>query len=247
MSLRPLRVLHLLLALALLFWPRLGIASDNLVLAGQVVDLEGKPVQGAELFAYQTPQVRRPADFISRGTGSDGHYRIELPAGKYWLVARQRAGARFGPLVTGGRHSGEAREVEGEAGEEISLDFTVADIREMAAQTPRGESDFQSVEGRILDRHGKPVAGAYAFARGEGGDEGVPEFVSAYSGATGSYNLQLPPGSYRIGAAREFPPGNGVVYAPLVVGEAAAVSKDLAIPGAAEKELGSLHDDREND
>jgi hypothetical protein len=196
-------------------YPSTGEASANFVLKGRIIDVDGKPVEGGEIFVYDNTQTRRPADFISPITGRDGLYRIEIPAGRYWVVARVRSGARYGPLMSGGRHSGEAREIEAAAGQELALDFTVADVREMARNLRKSNDDYRSVGGRILDKNGRPVRGAYAFVRREKDGARLPDFISAWSAEDGRYTLHLPSGRYHLGASTAYPPEDGTVYMEL--------------------------------
>jgi hypothetical protein len=200
----------LMLFLATLLWhPAIGGASTNFVLKGRIIDVGGNPVAGGEIFVYNTARTRRPADFISPKSDQGGSYRLEIPAGKYWIVARVRNGAKYGPLMTGGRHSGEAQEIEAAAGQELTLDFTVADVREMARNLRKADDDYKSVNGRILDKDGKPVRGAYVFARKDRDGTRLPDFISAWSGTDGSYTLRMPPGKYYLGASTTYPPKEG--------------------------------------
>jgi len=67
-----------------------------------------QPVAGAEVYLYDSKQVKRPADFISPKTKTDGSYKLTVPAGVYWAVAiLRRTGPSFGPLQVGDKHSGE--------------------------------------------------------------------------------------------------------------------------------------------
>jgi hypothetical protein len=205
-------------------------ASELFTLKGRVVDGDGKPVEGGEIFVYNTSQTRRPADFISPKSGRDGDYRTEIPAGRYWVVARVRSGAGYGPLAIGKRHSGEAREIEGDAGSEVVLDFIVADVREMARSQRKTGDDYRKVEGRILDREGKPVQGAYAFARGEKNKTGLPDFMSPKSDADGSYTLYLSPGSFCLGGGVAYPPEDGLACIEMILDSSQnAVARDIQI------------------
>ncbi len=219
-----------LLVAALLAWPPQVRAVPVFVLQGEISDSAGKPVEGGEVFVYNTPKTRRPADFISPRSDSAGRYRTELPAGRYWVVARVRDGAAYGPLAFGKRHSGEAQEIEGEEGNAVTVDFIVADVREMARARRKSGDDFRLVEGRILDGEGKPVRGAYAFARPEGVKTGFPLFVSPSSDEEGRYVLYVPPGRACVGAALAFPPEEGSICAELDAGASSNdVAKDLRL------------------
>ena len=190
-------------------FPAQGKASAGFVLKGQVVDTVGKPVEGGEVFVYDTARTRRPADFISPKTDSKGFYRIEVPAGRYWVVARVRSNEKYGPLMTTGRHSGEAQELEAIAGGELSLDFSVAEVREIARIHRKSGEESRRVEGRILDKNNKPVRDAYAFTRPGKNETRLPTYISAWSDEEGRYTMYLPAGSYCLGASVAYPPEEG--------------------------------------
>lgn len=175
------------------------------------MDIDGKPVAGAELFVYDSSAIRRPADFISARTAGDGVFRLVLPHRKYWAVARVRRGDKFGPLLPGDRHSGEPLILEPDGANEVQQDFTVVDIREAVRQKQKIRADFLPVTGRLVDQNNKPVQNAYVFAIMDRSVRGVPEYISAWTGESGDYTLYLPPGRYFVGGSGVFPPVPGTV------------------------------------
>lgn len=199
---------RLLLLLALLAVPAARPATAaGVVVTGRISDAAGAPVEGAEVFLYDTPRTRRPADFISPRTGVSGVYRLEVPPGRYWAVARLRDPAATRPFEGMQRHSGEATELEAAAGE-ATVDFTVAEARDVARRQRKPGGEVARVKGRILDREGRPVPRAYTFAVKEGNVTSLPDFLSAPSDDDGGYELYVPPGSYCLGGALVFPPEN---------------------------------------
>jgi hypothetical protein len=181
-------------------------ASQPFFLRGTVRGGAGEPVVDAEVYLYTSTNIRRPADFISPKTDPLGTFRFEVPAGIYWAVARERKGERFGPLALGYRHSGEpVMVIVGEEPEAV-LDFTVADLRELAQLKPKSSSELIAVSGRIVDVAGHGLPLAYAFARSDSVQVSMPEYFSMWTDKDGRFTLQLPPGSYDIGVAHEFPP-----------------------------------------
>jgi hypothetical protein len=187
-----------------------AVAGESSVMRGKVTDLTGLSVAGAEVFVYDSTNTRRPADFISPKTGPDGRYTLELPPGKYWAVARVRQGEKFGPLQPGTRHSGEPTAIEPAVAGMIEQDFSVADIREAARSRLKPREDFVKVSGRVVDSSGAPVAMAYVMAYRGKQLRQLPDYVSAWSDESGRYSLYLPPGTYFLGTATEFPPGGTV-------------------------------------
>ncbi|GFE56430.1 carboxypeptidase-like regulatory domain-containing protein [Geobacter sp. AOG1] len=183
-----------------------GVAAETSLLKGKVLDSEGRPAEGAKLFLYGSSNVRKPADFISPMSGSDGRILIALPAGKYWAVARLKKDGNYGPLMPGDKHSGEPVEIEMEAGRETEASFTVADIREVGQKKRTNADDSVRLRGRVVDAQGNPVANAYVFAHRSRDVDYVPDYLSAWTDEAGNYALSIPSaGKYFIGSSRQFP------------------------------------------
>lgn len=226
------RLLFFPLLLLCMFLPEPVSALETFVLSGRIIDIDGKPVAGAEIFAYDSAAIRRPADFISARTAQDGRYSLTLPRRKFWVAARVRSGDKFGPLLPGDRHSGEAQLLEPDETGELRQDFTVVNILEAVRQKQIIRTDYQRVTGRILDRQGNPARDHYVFASPERIVRGVPEYVSAWSDESGSYALYLPPGRFYLGASAIFPtPEGGSADGEIVVETGKnAVAIDIKLP-----------------
>jgi len=181
-------------------------AEERALLKGRVLDIRAMPVNGAEVFIYDSPDVRRPADFISAGTGQDGTFQIDLPPGIYWAVARLRSEEQYGPLMPGDKHSGDPVEMELAPGEEFEYDFTVVDIRETARLKIKTREDYIRIKGRVLDTHDKPVEKVYVIANKDKECPVIPDYLSAWTGNDGDYTIYIPRGRYYIGYATSFPP-----------------------------------------
>lgn len=176
---------------------------------GRILDVEGRPVAGAEVYLHNTPNVKKPADFISNRTSADGSYRLAVPPGTYWAVAIHRLqGGRFGPLGPDDRHSGEPVELVVSQQQGVEHDFTVVDLREAAWRIQKRNQDLVRVRGRIVDQDGKPLPMAYVLAHPRQQFTELPDYLSAWSDSRGEYTLYLPRGHYFFGAQVGFPPGN---------------------------------------
>lgn len=214
----PLRITVIMIVLFQMAGISKTFAAEPAVFRGQVVDVEGKAVKGAELFIYSSPDTRRPADFISERTDEDGHFSISLSAGKRWAVARLRRGDKYGPLMAGDKHSGEPVEIEAEAGKELIMDFTVAGIMDAARLANKKSEDFVKIEGRILNRQGAPVQMYYVIADKKNNPFKIPDYISSWTDKAGHYALYLRKGEYIIGYADKFPPDGYIVYKELKIG-----------------------------
>lgn len=185
-----------------------AFAVETHLLKGRVSDIAGRPVEGAKLFLYNSSNVRRPADFISSVSDRTGRSQMALPSGKYWVVARFKSDGKYGPLMPGDRHSGEPIEVDMTVGG-AEADFVVADIRELGQKKRAGAADSVRIKGRVFDAKGEPVTKVFVYAGRSKGFSELPDFISAWTGADGRYEIYLPPDSvYYVGAARQFPMRN---------------------------------------
>jgi hypothetical protein len=200
-----------LIAVSLFFCLALPVATacygaeNSFILQGVVTTLSGEPAQGAEIYVYSSRNTRRPADFISTKSGKDGVYRLVLPRAAYWGIARIKKGERFGPLQPGDKHSGEPVKIEPDTEQSVLLDFTVADMQELAQRRGKGGEVLMEISGTVT-ANGAAVAGAYVYARTGTLAATLPEYFSAWTDTSGRYRLKLPVGSYVLGCDKIFPP-----------------------------------------
>lgn len=221
--------------LPLLLLPSAIAVAGTLSLQGRILDGDGQPVGGAEVYVFDSANVKRPADFISEKTGPDGHYQLALPPGRYWTLAIQRQGeARVGPLGPTDRFSGEPLLFEGGADKQVVNDFTIISLKEAALRNRKRNEELIKVTGRILDLSGVPVAGAYVMA--DSAPKGqLPLYLSTWSEADGLYTLFLPKGKIFLGVARVFPPDSDYHLEREADFNDDAVGEDLVAPAVAEK------------
>ena len=141
-------------------------------------------------------------------SGDDGHFRIELPAGRFFLAARKRAdGARMGEPDAGdlnGTFPGNPVSVV--SGEYLDIgDFVVqkVDADELEKRLSSGKFDRTETrfEGQVVNRDGAPVEGIYVFAYLDSRMVGKPTHISAPTGEDGRFVLSLGDGgTYYLGA-----------------------------------------------
>jgi hypothetical protein len=170
-------------------------------------------VAGAEVFLYRTADTRRSGDFVSPRTGGDGAYRLVVPPGAYWAVARVRSGERPGPVSSGDRHSGLPESIEGVAGLERTLDLVVASLVEAAESMRKTRPDIVTIEGRVVSGS-SPLAGRYMAAAPCGTRPAIPPFLSAWTGPDGRFRLFVSKGCHDLALATTFPPADLRVVRP---------------------------------
>jgi len=187
-----------------------AVSGNSSVFKGSVNDVSGRAAGGTNIYIYNSPDVRRPADFIAP-TGKDGRFHIALPSGKYWAVARFKRSDGFGPLMSGDKHSGEPMEIALVSGAELDVEFTIKDLNDAVSSRRKTRDDIIKIEGRIIDINGRPVNMAYAIANRNDKGAVIPDYLSSWTDAEGHYVLYLPRGKYHLGYAFKFPPGQNYV------------------------------------
>jgi len=175
--------------------------------AGQVLDRHGKPAAGAWVYAYASNRggLRGPADFAAR-VDPDGRYELDLPPGRFWLVARWRESGRpdTGPPLKGDawspwRHN----PLKVIAGRVARVDFVLMPVVQpnllRRGSLGGGDTGFAGV---LVDRQGRPVVGAFALAYRGGQRHSMPDFTSAPSLEDGRFRLFVDKGGTWCLAAR---------------------------------------------
>lgn len=190
--------------------PRSGLRGE--------ITFQDAPLERAYLYIYQDAEkgFKGPGYLIQ--PVEKGRFRVNLPPGRYWLLARKRLrGGQFGPIETGDYFNyypgnpvtvaaGEVREVK------------IETITRLSMLEDDPAAPFVGVRGRIVDSGGKPVARLHVFAYRQAEMTGTPEFFSAPTGADGRFELALPEGGpFYLLARQEFggPAGESELYGRL--------------------------------
>lgn len=178
-------------------------------LQGQIVLKEtGAPLAGAFVNVYPDTisNLLGPSQFISSPTDEQGHYRIEVPAGVYYVVARKRlSGQPTGPLEPGDFYSEHQRiMVRVEAGKLAVVDLPVAVMKAPMFFKSRvvDRETTTGILGTLVDQTGKPVMGGFAMAYADPEMKRLPDFASTLSDEQGRFTIYLPDGGTYFLAAR---------------------------------------------
>ena len=168
------------------------------------VTYQDERLEKAYLYVY------RNADRFFKGPGyfiqpvAQGSFRLSLPPGEYYLLARKRErGGQYGPIETGDYFNYYyGNPVHIGAGEMHEV------LIETVTRQSMLEEDvvvFQGVRGQVVDRDGRPLDGLYVFAYRDAGMTGTPDYFSAPTGPDGRFEISLPdPQDYYLLARQVF-------------------------------------------
>ena len=178
-------------------------------LQGQIILKEtGTPVAGAFVNVYPDTisNLLGPSQFISSPTDDQGRYRIEVPPGVYYVVARKRlSGQATGPLSPGDFYSEHQRIVV-----RVEVDkLAVVNLPVVAMKAPMffksrvvDRETTTGIRGVLVDAAGKPVMGGFAMAYADPEMKRLPDFASTLSDEAGRFTIFLPEGGTYYLAAR---------------------------------------------
>jgi hypothetical protein len=174
------------------------------------------PLEGATLYVYKPGMdLYGPAFALSRATGPDGNFDLQLPDGEYIAVARKRANGDVNGPVLAGDHKSELLQltVRGETADLTLLaPAKEGDERRLTEQAVAGDT---GISGVITDADGKAVEGARVHVYDHVQMSERPKFVSEKTGPDGRYLIYLPRGgTYYLAARDKFggPPKLGDLY-----------------------------------
>ena len=201
-------------------------------------------------FVYVYPDgaagLTGPSYGAAAQSDEDGNFTLNLPPGRYHLVARQRAdGSRIGEVAGGdlnGVYPGNPVEVMGGAILPLGdLPLTPVDGERHAARRAAGPfaATDTLLRGRIVDADRQPVAGISVFAYLDSRMVGKPQYRSAPSGTDGAFVLYLEDGgTYYLGA-------RAALGGPLEPGERVGTYDGdprhaVAVPRGEERDLGAI-------
>lgn len=176
------------------------------------------PVENVCVYVYKEgSDLRRSPYVISEPTGIDGEFRLELPDGSYFFVARKRvSGNQSGPVQQGDIKSEVIGPITVKNGDPVvlSIDCFIKQGDEKAVST-LPEMSKTGISGTIYDADGNPVEGVRVHVYTYVQMAERPKFVSVKTGPDGKYIIYLPQGgTYYMAARDEFggPPKIGDLY-----------------------------------
>lgn len=183
--------------------------SPGTGIKGQVMVANEGAADGAFVYAYDSPfnDMRVPTKYISAPAGADGSYVLDLPAGTWYVVARQRvSGDPKGYLVKGdyeGKYMSNPVVVAPGRYNEVNL--SISKLEGAFLLAPYLPDEIASgIRGTVYTESGKPAEGAYVMVYTDKEMIGLPAFLSKPSGNDGSYVVALGPGTYYVSARLKY-------------------------------------------
>jgi hypothetical protein len=169
------------------------------------ITFQGTPLERVYLYVYKDPSKGFKGPGYLVHPVEKGRFRLRLPPGDYYLLARKRLkGGRYGPIEIGDYFNYYyGNPVRIEAGE--IRDIRIGTITRLSMLEADEERPFRGAQGVVRGAAGAPVAGVYVFAYRSAEMTGTPDFFSAPTGDDGGFELPLPgDGPYYLLARQEF-------------------------------------------
>ena len=195
-----------------------------------------QPLERVYLYVYRSAKDAFKGPGYTIVPVEKGSFRLRLPPGEYYLLARKRAkGGRFGPIEVGDRFNyyyGNPVTIEPGVSREVRIEtITRLSMLEGEEITP-----VQEIRGRIRAAAGVSTSGVRVFAYHDATMTGTPAFFSAPADPDGSFVPPIDlPGTYYLVARESFggtaAPGEfygrfgGEQGAPVTVREGATIEE----------------------
>nr|NIS40271.1 carboxypeptidase regulatory-like domain-containing protein [Desulfuromonadales bacterium] len=164
-----------------------------------------EPLERVYLYVYRDPSGGFKGPGYQIVPVEKGRFRLRLPPGEYYLLARKRQkGGRYGPIEIGDYFNYYyGNPVTVEDGETRTVRIETITRLSMLEQDDDAGS-LRGVRGTIIGPAGKPAAGVRVFAYRGTAMTGTPKHFSDPSGADGQFDLPLPAGTFYLLARESF-------------------------------------------
>jgi len=201
---------------------RMGVEDEAVPGKGSGISgrtlFEDEPLGRAYVHIYRDGGTNfRGMGMAALPSGEGGRFRVKLPPGRYYVLARKRLGGGiYGPPGKNdyiGYYHGNPVEVRaGEFGQ-VSLETTtrVDLLEEIWFKEETGAGWFR---GAVTDPDGKPLEGLYVLFYTDQALAGAPAFVAGPTDAEGRFKVRAAEGRYHLLARSNLggPPEEGEWY-----------------------------------
>ena len=177
------------------------VAGEGSGVAGQVL-FKGKALGRAYVYVFNDPGTNfRGMGLASVPAGEDGRFRVKLPPGRYYVLARKRQdGGIYGPPGKDdyvGYFPGNPVTVRAGAYVPLYLEATTR-IDTLEESLFMGGTSAGWFEGTVTVAGGKPAAGLYVLFYVEESMSGTPAFVAGPTDAKGHFKVRAAAGSFHL-------------------------------------------------
>ena len=185
------------------------------------VSFQDQLLERTYLYVYKSPEAdfKGPAWFVQ--PVEKGTFRLSLPPGDYWLLARKRLkGGQYGPIEIGDYFNYyPGNPVHIEEGKLRNIHLETITRLSMLEEDP--DAEFRGIRGQVFGQNGELAAGLRVFAYRSAEMTGTPAYISTPSDDEGRFEMSIPePGRYWL-LAREMiggPAGQGELYGKFNLG-----------------------------
>ncbi len=225
-------VIAIIVALVTLTAP--GCGSHPGSIEGRAVS-RGKGVTGAAVDIYLTAErVGGTAPFVTAATGAGGAFRLELPAGSYWVWVKDLAGTQ-GPRRLAEYPGNPVRLAAGATQSLGEIELHAVGETQQAVAAPGG-----GIRGRVLHT-GAPAAetAVMVYAANSPRLAGPGYIALVRTDVEGRFQVDLAPGPYRFAARRR---RGGATSGYLQTGDLSATASldPIVVPENGYLDLGDL-------
>ena len=181
--------------------PAARVRGESSGISGRV-SFEDKPLGRAYVSIYRDGNTNfRGMGLAAIPTDDGGRFRVKLPPGRYYVLARKRqGGGMYGPPGKDdhvGYLPGNPVEVRAGAFSQVELETTTrVDLLEQKYFT-EGESAGW-FEGQVSGPGGKPAGGLYVLFYTDEVMSGAPAFVAGPTDAKGRFRVRAAAGSFHL-------------------------------------------------
>jgi len=181
--------------------PSSPVAGEGAGIAGQVL-FEDEPLGRAYVHVYRDVSTNfRGMGLAAVPTGEDGRFRIKLPPGNYYVLARKRqGGGMYGPPGKDdyiGYLPGNPVVVRPGAFTPVLLETaTRVDLLEEIWFTEGASAGW--FEGNVTEAAGKPATGLYVLFYTDEALSGTPAFVAGPTDAKGHFRVRAAAGKFHL-------------------------------------------------
>ncbi|HWR98932.1 MAG TPA: hypothetical protein VN317_10965 [Candidatus Methanoperedens sp.] len=181
--------------------PPAAAGGEGAGIAGQVL-FEDKPLGRAYVHVYRDVSTNfRGMGLASVPTGDDGRFRVKLPPGDYYVLARKRqGGGMYGPPGKDdfiGYLPGNPVAVRAGAFTPLALETTTrVDLLEEIWFTEGSSAGW--FEGSVAEAGGKPGAGLYVLFYADAAMTGAPAFVAGPTDEQGRFKVRAAAGTFHL-------------------------------------------------